>query len=254
MAEKKQSKQPQVETELSLEDLAAIIAAGPGGGAVQTRSALGVPDEYVATRPAGVPYAPGRTVDVAPRYFDGDELIPAAWSSDRVASFQRALDRAGLYQKGDKYRLGVWDPNVDAVAYGRLLQFANASGLDEQEALSRWGEAGAIDETEVREPLTVRLTNPDDLREIFDTAVKTKLGRKVPDGWLDGMIAAYQAQEANAQQLAYNDAATVVDPPSPAAFAMAEAERRDPTGVDANDWLGRANEFFDLLSGPVSNG
>src|SRR5688572_27560047 len=130
---------------MAAEDLQAIIAAGPGGGDEDiVQRYLGVPTGYAAVQqqPAG----PAR--QVAPLYADGSQYEPGGGSPEDIARLQQILDRTGLYGKGEKYRLGVWD-DTSVTAYERLLYFANQQGYDAPTALKRIGELSPEDYDEL---------------------------------------------------------------------------------------------------------
>lgn len=244
----------------TLDELIAAINAGPTGGTTTKRRPLGVPAGFVTERTLppsgrGFGYNVGDPAaqPIPPRYYDGDEMIPASWGSGHVAALQAALNAAGLYGKGKKFRKGYWS-DVDAAAYRDLLSFANRAGIEEREALGLIASAPPPeDEEEKRQPLVTRPTNPDDLREVFETVARTRMGKRMPREWIDGMIAAYQAQEENYQRMVYDATASgatggrFTQPPSPEAFASQEIKRRDPGAVASNDFLSNANAFFDLV-------
>lgn len=97
-------------------------------------SPIGVPQGYEAARevtfdPSDRPRFAGRatgTVEVEPRYFEGDELNPAGLSADVITRLQNQLIRAGLIDE-DEVWMGVWDPASQG-AYKTVLGLANQSG------------------------------------------------------------------------------------------------------------------------------
>lgn len=195
---------------------------------------------------------------------------PRGQSHDTVGTVVQQV--SAFYHLSAEERQGAIEQLIEA---GYLAAPAKGKKLQPQAAESAWKDAvleaaragtTVIDILDQRKqeqaalglgagsakpPLTVKLTNPSDLHYIFDQVAQHRLGKNVPAGWVDGMVAAYQAQESAAQHAVYNDAATVTAAPDPTSFADAQIKQRDPGGVASNDFLGRANDFFSLLQGPV---
>lgn len=222
------------------------------------RSPLGVPDDYMASSPRRpAPFAsrlgpktyqpPPRP----PRYFAGDELIPAALAPERVAAMQRALATAGLIGPKTKFRVGVWD-DTTRNAYRNLLEFANVYGIDEAEALRRYASSEETDPSgdAERAPLVVRQSSPDDLRATFETVARRRIGRKLAPEEVERFVSAYQAEEAAVQTQAYGAAetgGTVTDVADPQAFLAAKLAKEYGVEVGATAIAEQGNEFFDLL-------
>ena len=275
------------------------------GGGGSDRDALGVPEGYVVPRvrtgqysergaqtAAAMGRTPGTIKDQGPRYFDGDEFTPAALSPAAIGRLQAALSNAGLLSD---FRYGVWDQD-SRTAYKALLEEANAAGLTAEVMLTRrqqgmdvnvgggggsgsgggggrqivgFDEEGNPIYSEFQAPpLELRLSNKDDLRRVFRTAVIDKIGEGWSQAQIDELVDAYNWQEIRVQQEAYQsevdrmraefEGAPSTEPivnvamESPETFLDEEVRRRDPAGVQATDIAeDYAPAFFQALGGYV---
>lgn len=265
------------------EDLRALIAAGPGGGAEDVEDFLGVPSGYTVPRRVQGPTPGGGLLpqEVAPRYTVADLYTPGGLSPEDQARFQQTMDRHGLFQKGDKYVLGRWDETTQA-AYGRLLKFANQQGYSQEEALVRMGEltpeeydemygkgAWAKSSTgkiggvtgpsgaDARQGAITQGMSNDDLRYLADRTARSGLGRKLSPDELNRFSGAYQSMlaQANARQAAAQTQAeggadvTYAGPTDPEAFATAQLEKLDPVAFKARKQLDAFKAISDMLGG-----
>ena len=250
-------------------DLLELISNPPTASPTASRSPLGVPGDYVAVRqpsgpdpeawrwargeagPAQPMYQPQA---VAPRYFDGDQFRPAGLRPEDRAKFQRALIAAGLLD-GRKTTLGVWD-DTSSDAYGRLLAFANQSGLDELSALREWtAQFERFGETAAGSLPAVRLTNPADIAAITEKVAREVLGRRVDPADVERLTAQFHGMETGFAQAAHKQSVvggTVTEPPSLATFLNAKLREIDPKGAQEMDTIGLANVFHSLFNEPAS--
>lgn len=240
------------------------LGGGPPRGGGGSDAPIGVPDDYTVDTPRG-PVAPGRDPDTGrqvgpdmpttreqkPRYYEGAEWEPARLSPEEIRSIQQAMWDAGLLEPG--FRPGVWDPTM-ASAYRDVLAYANATGITDSQALIQMASAGVVSDEQGRAPLVTQTTNPEDLRRVFRASIISELGQGWDQERINRMVSAYQQAEVSAQQSAYDTELTggnVTAPPSPEAFAMAEAERADPTGVQVQDIVADyAPLFMQLAASP----
>lgn len=244
-----------------LDSLGIGAAPSVGGGATGLPGPIGVPpvDKYGNPWAAQIgnpneSYVPlhGRETSnyhtVQPTFYEGDQYRPATLGPAGIADLQRAMIAAGLIDASD-IQLGVWD-GASIQGYEKLLGYANMTGLTSATAaLAQWSSLhdkyGAS-----AKPLTVQLSNPDELRQVFRAAVIGELGQGWDSGKIDAMVASYQQTErdyaARAQQV--NQAGgEITAPPSPEAYAKAQAMAQDPTGVAAHDYLEFVNQFHQLV-------
>lgn len=217
------------------EDIRKAIEAGPPPAApTSSVKFVGVPSDYVAIRPGG---------DVPPRYRSGFEFAPAAWGVEQRARLQDMLDAAGLYDPSDVYQRGVFDPEIDGVAFKRLLTYSNASGQDFESAVvemgtrqasgkgRRGGAAGAAARADV--------TNADDLRILARRVAKKSIGKSLDDTQMANFVKAYQGMEQSG----------LGGMPSAEGFMETQVEKANPKEVFARKYVEKFNVVNDLFGG-----
>jgi hypothetical protein len=217
---------------------AELMAAPPAALVTNEPKPLGVPRNYVAG-------------DVPPTFFDGDEWAPATLSPGQVARLQDILAGIGLLTE---YRRGYWDPNSQK-AYREVLEYANGAGItDEMEAIRRIAETGAlggkIGGGRTRAPLTVRKSNPLDIKSAADAVAQNVLGRGLTNDELPQIIAAIQQMETSVQTQAYNmdeTGGTVTEAPSLAAFVEQKLRIQNPGEAQDMDVSGQVNNLMDIF-------
>lgn len=253
----------------------AKIDAGPpvGAAAAGGPKPIGVPAGFTAQRPqnrtarvfgVGVRVPGQELAAVAPRYFDGNEWDPATIPPEDRAQLQLALREAGLFSKGQKFTLGVWDDSTRG-AYKRLLAYANGTGQTWNEALQEYGRTGgagggmidadtgaAAGPGSDRAPLVKRTTNPSELAATFEVIYRDRTGKKPSPGELSRMVGAYLAGESAQQEALYNAAATggsVSDVIDPKLFAQKQAEAADQAGAFRQDAIDTFRTLGNVLTG-----
>ena len=251
-----------------------------------TKGPIGVPDDYMApiavspdstlresaagfanAQSGARPFAGPSLGSQAPTYFDGDEWIPASYSANEIFQMQEALAKVGLLR--GNWSGGYWDtPTMSA--YKELLGMANASGMTDADQLlgrmlSQVNDMGGtglftVDENgnvvlarseNQRAPLVTRTTDPAALKSVFRRSVIELLGEGWDENQLDQMVSAYNSLEVARQKQAYDMELTggsVVDIPSPEAFAETQVQEKDPEGQQAYESLGFARDFMQLAS------
>lgn len=185
-----------------------------------------------------------------PRYFEGDEWLPAQLPPSQLASLQKKMVAAGLLKSGEA-QLGVWDQS-SMTAYMRLLGFANASGLDVASALDRWDAAHAADPNAGKAPLVKQVTSLDELRPAIRKAWMDTIGIGIPQDQVDHIATQFQNLQSGAQQQSYNaqdTGGTITAPPDAASFAAAQAREQNPLGAQEHDTLGFIDQFRQTLGG-----
>lgn len=217
---------------------------------------LGVPQGYKAQTPTG----PGK----APIYAEGAQYDPNGLAIEIRAQMQAQLDAAGLYDKGDVIRVGVWD-DTTVSAYTKLLKYANQGGKTVTEALKEMGTLSAAERAErglgpqgkggvggrATQPLVTALSSPTDLRSIADRTARKTLGRALTEQEKQRFVTAYQALEAGAQKTADSLEATggtVTKAPSAEEFAVEQVEAMDPVAAEA----ARQVNVFKTISGHLA--
>jgi hypothetical protein len=208
--------------------------------------------------------APG-VAQVAPRYFEGNEWDPATLAAEERAQLQLAMREAGLFSKGQKFVLGVWDDST-RTAYKKLLAYANGTGQKWNDALKEYGAtggaAGGMIDADTgmsagggggRSALVKRTTNPSDLAASFEVIYRDRTGHAPTPAELSRMVNAYMAQETGQQQSAYDagvSGGTVADVVDPKLFAKQQAEASDAEGAFRQD----AIDTFRTLGGILTGG
>lgn len=204
-----------------------------------------------------------------PTYLEGSELAIYGMPAPQLAALQRQLERAGLLEPGD-YNPGSLTGDAGDVtvsAFTHLLAYANRAGFQSYEAALRKLTSFPLPPNQLEdrarqaraESRLPSVSNPDDLRRVFRSAVINELGTGWSERQIDDLVAAYQAREM--QYGAYNNptpvpgvAETNVAPPNPETFAANAARAFDPGAATGQDFLGVANQFFQLLSGGTPAG
>lgn len=239
---------------------AEMVARGPGPGADPERPPpIGVPEDY---------RTPGRRklgsgwgsisvpVSRGPRYFEGDEWVPGSLGSEEIARLQREMAGAGLLTG---YRLGVWDA-ASREAYRDLLSMANSSGMSRQAMLRRLKDSPLVEEGKPpRKPLTHVLSNPDELRAVYQKAAQAIIGRRIDPAEAEAFVAAIHGGERAFQRQRYEldpemggtGGGTVFEPTTSEQGTLTAAEaalRRDhPEEAYAEDFGEYGRAFLKLL-------
>lgn len=163
---------------------------------------------------------------------------------------------AGGFLPFDPTRIGLWgDPErsaqLEAVQYqqNRGLSsldeaYAQRAAIMQQAAAtqrrSTSGGRGAA-------PL-VRLTNPNDIRELADVVAQRKIGRKVSPEILDQIIAGINAEE---RKVGGGSSGTVVDPQSAETAVSTFLQTNMQGEYEATNVANTVNDFIDILGGVV---
>lgn len=228
-------------------------AIGPGGQPLRWGAQMNAPaggPGSLGTQGPGTAPSSGYQYQL-PRYFDGDQWLPAQLPPDQLAALQRKMVAAGLLKAGSA-QLGVWDA-ASMQAYMQLLAYANASGLDAQAALDQWGQQHAA--APPGAGLPVQVTNDEDLRKVFRQSIIDTLGQGWDQAKIDQMISAYHGVEIGAQRSAYtaqDQGGTYQTAPSPQAYAAAQAQAENPMGVQEHDLIkqgGPLDAFKQIIGG-----
>lgn len=153
-------------------------------------------DESQVPTPAGV--LPLRT-----GYKKGDQFSLLPTNGQDLITLQQALVQAGYL---DKNSVIYGSPDQKTVkAFEQLLTTANLSGSSWQSALSARLAAASQQAPQGTKtpPLTIALSNPEDIKKVANSTAKTLLGNELPEADLNNFVASYQAQERAAQTAAY---------------------------------------------------
>lgn len=185
-----------------------------------------------------------------PRYYSGDEYRPASDMSvaDRV-NLQNQMDQAGLYTEGADVIKGVWGVD-DIAAYNKALASANAAGVTVEEWLQHASELATTEGLDKRDPLSIKLTNPDDIRAVIQTGSKSMHNTYLSEDEIQKFISGYQNEERRAQTANYaaenpnGPGGEVVQAPNLGGLQY-QTEQAARTGVHETEF--KSNTFTDRL-------
>jgi hypothetical protein len=206
----------------------------------------------------GYPTAPGSKLNKS-RYMEGDQLIPANYSADRIVQIQYNLEQIGLLSRNN-YSLGIWDPATQK-AYKSLLGIANARGQTAEQTLSEYlsivaAGGGPAQTGPDIPPLVVSKTPPEELESVFRRAVVDLTGRGWNSDQISQAISAYNQIETQRQQEAYNaqyygGGGEVTSIPSPSAFIESYTRQNQPEQVAQETGLSFINQFLKTATSPT---
>ncbi len=144
----------------------------------------------------------------AAQYNDGDEwAVVGSMPVEMRADVQQAMLDRGLFgAKKPNVALGSWD-NESASAFKQVLAYANATGMDWQEALRDMPVVSADglnpdgSQQVERGHYQIKLSNPADLAQVFKRAAADLIGGgDVPQEEIDKYVRAYQGLEKADQE------------------------------------------------------
>lgn len=192
---------------------AKINAGIPGAGGVPgvTNNKSTTTTDYIgdvphARRPRTGPFGVSEFPFTQPGYKKGDEYGLLPTNGADLAALQQALIQAG-YLNAKSTFLG--SPDAATVkAFSQLLASANLSGSDWKSTLASrlaiGGNAAGDQSLQKIPPLTISLTNPDDIKATVQKTAQTLLGQGLSDTDLQNFVNAYQGMERNYQTAQYN--------------------------------------------------
>lgn len=197
-----------------------------------------------------------------PRYYDGDEYRPAAdLNVEQRISLQNQMEASGLYAEGADVIQGVWGID-DVNAYAKALASANAAGVTVEEWLANSENIGVTsdDELEERDPLVIKLTNPDDIRAVIQSGSKAMHGVYLAEDEIQRFISGYQNEERRVQTLNYDAepyGGEVIQEPNQAGL-QDQAEQAARTGIHENEFkqktfTDRIDEVLEGLRGSTAS-
>lgn len=265
---KQKESSARLEEEKSFADLLAEVRQelAAAGLTSDQPSPIGVPLGYQAAVPqsptnvfegSGAVWDPGSggvyyPETTPPRYYEGDEYIPAGLDRDAMIALQARLEAFGL----SNYTPGAWDP-ASQKAFLYLLATANASGKTWQDVLAETEATGGLKGPGARgaerAPLQVRLTNPDDIRAVLQAGAQQVYGKYVDEADIESFIQSYHAQQTAAQTQDYNQqvtGGTMVDAPRyiDAAFEQ-KFKAEKPNEAGAAIFQSKFEEILSALRG-----
>lgn len=198
---------------------------------------------------------------------DANDYI-ASLTPDKLKEFQKILLQAGIipsYDNGnpaDKntiagYEYILTEANVSGEPPSRIVRKHAMKGLTSRISQAASNVANERLSGPTRAPFTARISNSDELRNVFKQAVISATGEDRGDIDIDRMVRTYQAMEQNQQADVYNRAPSggvFEDIPSAETFAEDQIREAAPTRVEARDAVDYAGELLGMLGGPFNGG
>lgn len=262
-------------------ELTAVIAANPGITPTMSGGYSGDPDDmpvYTGTKDEPVfktdqfPFGGTQAVKrPKPTTKMSSQMEKDFYSLDPTerATLQKRLYAGGFYGDIDpeKVILGIPDETsfrAYRTAVGRAASYYAAGQrktLDDvlDEAAGIWeqvngpGGAGAGGRGggsgSGKQPLTVALTSPEDLRAVAQKTATSTLGRALTDQEIGRFVSAFHSSQSSAQTAEYDEAAVVTAPTSPGVAAEQFARGTDPTAAGGQGFLKTYQAFSRILGG-----
>lgn len=216
--------------------------------------------------------APGSQKKVVDAFVDLSNMGP-----EELQSLQKRMYDAGLYDasyykpKGPNIHYGQLDDATIGAYKGLIAASARSNGkLTPDDILKQgidqgYGKANEQQAQPKPPPLTIQLTNPDDLLSTVDTVARKLIGRKLSDGELRAFVESYHSMEATAQQQKYQQTyggaydettgsfrgpgGTVTAPPDPQSYAIAQLRQNNPQDARNVEMEHGYDVFHSLIGG-----
>jgi hypothetical protein len=191
---------------------------------------------------------------------------------DKVSNLQKRLYDAGFYdasyykRNGPKIHFGQLDDALVS-AYSDVIRQSMRSKKPLNDIVNEgiqkgYGEQEAQQATSKPPPLTVQLTDSNDLLAVADATARKLLGRKLTDAELRNYVDSFHSMEAASQQAKYNaeyssgydeasgsfrgPGGTITAPPTPDAYAMEKLKADNPQDA-ANVEMEHGMDVFNQL-------
>jgi hypothetical protein len=169
-------------------------------------------------------------------------------SKDDVISVQQQLMKAypGFKPRALGDRTDPKTITYFKYALGRINQEPTIQGQDIMTALP-WMIANPLPTSSTSGLSAFKLTNPIDLKTIFNKTAPTVVGRQLDDADLNKLVSAYQKLELDYQKGKAAKAGTVVMAPDASAFAAKKILQQNPTEASATshaDYIGALSKMM----------
>lgn len=206
-------------------------------------------------------------VDVRPPiYFDGDEDVEySKMSPEQRASVKQFMRDAGMISPTGGGIGQMWDTSAYN-AFTELLRYSNAKGVSWRGSMASMKSYLAEHPEEVAKPkgatlpaFTPNVTNPQDLRKVFEqAATKIAGGKGVDPATVDRFVQTYQQEQVRSQQQAYSatyapgetgvgPGGTVTNAPDPSVAAENLLRQTNPTETGAADISNVMGSFLNII-------
>lgn len=155
------------------------------------------------TTPSG-----GRIAVGTPGYVNGDQVKLLPNNAEDLATLQQSLIQAGYISQDQANRMVLGSPDqVTAAAFAKLLATANYSGSDWRSALAirltAAGQQAPVKKALEVPPLTISLSNPDDIKSTLQKSAQSLLGGYMSDDQANFFVGQFQNAQRQQQTAAY---------------------------------------------------
>lgn len=194
----------------------------------------------------------------------GDSLMPLSrangiiytWDQDELRAFQEKIVSAGIvsaediaFGARDVLTVRAWQQLVaqsaEAFVAGARISPDDLLGELVSSPIPRPGQEEA--------PFSGQVTNPLDIAAGLRAAFRERTGSgKIPEDEMERMISAFQSEQVKAQRANFDarkSGGTTVAAPDFATFAEQEAERVNPVGFRAHEYLDKFSAIESMLGG-----
>lgn len=194
----------------------------------------------------------------SPLYAMGDQWKPANNPDfSYKQNLQYKLYQLGLYDPEAEFRVGEWGEE-DAKAYEKALSAANSNFTTVEEwmdqAIANPQKRIEAKGKATRKPLTVVLTDPEDLKATARGVTSTLFGRnvKLPDEFMEQLIAGYHQLQRERQIQNYNMeevGGEIVDIPDVSSYISQRVEEQYPMQTQQDEFKGAMDSIMQGLFG-----
>jgi len=185
---------------------------------------------------------PAKTFE--PLYFAGDdENILSDMAPEELIQVQGALRSIRFL---GSYRPGLLD-QATVTAFNKLLGQANLYGAEWKDTAAflyqnpSMGSSSGGGSTP-----SYKLSNPDDLKLVFNQAARSVVGRELDQETIDELVRTFQGNEKKF----YQSSGEILEPPSPEALVQTQLETTAPGEVKAKSY----GDYVGLLSQLMGGG
>lgn len=225
-------------TQAAIERNKAKVGVGGGGGSQQQQLDMG-------------PFR--RTTRGSLRQPYGEDFVIDWEESKDLNAMQAELVRAGFIDPG-RVTPGLWG---DAEREGLIqaLRYSNQNGMTIDETLAVRKQFASTARAKINKsnggsgaaPL-IRLSNPNDLREVADQVAQKQIGRKLRQDELDRFIASYNAEE---RRTGAGNSGTVVAGQAADTAVSTFAQENLAGEYEATNVVNTIDNFVSMLGGIV---
>ena len=213
------------------------------------RSAIGVTGRLYEdpktgrTEYQGYTYAVGQQAPaIEPLYFAGDdENILSGMAPEELIQVQGALRSVRFL---GSYRPGLLD-QATVTAFNKLLGQANLLGMEWKDTAAVLYQMPQMSTGGGSTP-SYKLSNPDDLKLVFNQAARSVVGRELDQETIDELVRTFQGNEKKF----YQSSGEILEPPSPEALVQTQLETTAPGEVKAKSY----GDYVGLLSQLMGGG